>query len=85
MSRPKDLAPAVAVDADGDDGPRDDAPATAHLQIGRIEPHIRPIAFDRTAEEGFDLLVDLLAQPADLNFRDAVHAPGLDQFVDRAG
>jgi hypothetical protein len=27
---------------------------------------LRPIAFDRTAQEDFDLLVDLLAQPADL-------------------
>jgi hypothetical protein len=42
------LAPAVAVDVDRDDGRRrDDAPAPAHLQIGRIEPHIRPASTGR--------------------------------------
>ena len=80
------LAPAIAVDADGDDdGGRDDAAAPAHLQIGRVEPDIGPIAFDRAAEEGLDLLVDLLAQPADLALGDAVHAHGLNQLIDRAG
>ena len=64
---------------------RDDATAPAHLQIGRVEPDIGPVAFDRAAEEGFDLLVDLLAQPADLALGDAVQAHRLNEVVDRAG
>ncbi len=80
------LAPAVGVDADGDDdGDRDDAPAAAHLQVGGVDPQIGPVALDRPVEEGLHLAVDLLAQPRDLALGDAAHAHGLDQIVDRAG
>ena len=40
------------------------------------EPALRPAKRDRG---------DLLAQPADLALRDAGHAHGLDQIIDRAG
>ena len=80
------LAPAVAVDADGDHhGDRDDAAAAADFQVGGVEPNIGPVAFDGTAEEGFDLLVEFLAQPADLALGDAVHTQGAHEVVDRAG
>jgi len=37
------LAPAVGIDAHGDDdGDRDDAPATADFQVGRVDPDIGP-------------------------------------------
>src|SRR5208283_1240755 len=49
------------------------------------EPDVGPVALDRAAEEGFDLVVDLLAQPADLALGDAVHAHGAHEVVDRAG
>ena len=79
------LAPAVAVDADGDDHRhRDDAAVLAHLHVGGVDPQIGPVAFDRAVEEGLDPLVDLLAQPADLALGDAAHAQRLDQVVDRA-
>jgi hypothetical protein len=69
---PQNLAPAVAVDADRhDDGNGDDAAAAAHLQIGGVDPQVRPVAFDRPFEEGFHLAIDLLAQAADLALRDA--------------
>ena len=80
------LAPAVAVDADGDDrGNRDDAAVLADLHVGGVDPQIGPVALDRPVEEGLHLLVDLLAQPADLALGDAAHAHRLDQIVDRAG
>ena len=82
----EDLAPAIAVDADGDDdGDRDDAAVAAHLYVGGVEPDIRPIAFERPVEEGLHLAVDLAAQPGHLALGDAGHAHGLDQVVDRAG
>ena len=80
------LAPAVAVDADRDDHrDRDDATVAARLHVGRIQPDIGPFALERPVEEGRDLAVDLVAQPADLALRDAGHAHRLDQLVDRAG
>jgi len=60
----ENLAPAVAVDADRDDhGDRHDATVLAHLHVGRVDPQIRPVSFYGAGEEGFHLLVDLLAQP----------------------
>ena len=82
----QNLASAVAVDPDrDDDGDRDDAAVLAHLHIGRVEPEIGPVAFERPVEEGLHLVVDLAAQPADLALGDAGHAHGLDQIIDRAG
>src|SRR5215470_15379473 len=60
----ENLTPAVAVDADCDDhGDRHDATVLAHLHIGRVDPQIQPVSFYGAGEEGFHLLVDLLAQP----------------------
>src|SRR4029077_14733416 len=56
-----------------------------HLHIRRVEPDIGPVAFERPGEEGFDLVVDLRAQPADLALRHARCAHRLDEIVDRAG
>src|SRR3954454_1226659 len=40
-----DLAPAIGVHRHGDyGGHRDNAPALAHLQVGRVQPQIRPLA-----------------------------------------
>jgi hypothetical protein len=79
------LTAAVAVDADGDDdGDRDDTAAAAHLQVGGVDPDVGPVAFDRPLEEGLHLVVDLLAQPADLALGDAARPHRLDQLVDRA-
>ena len=47
-------------------------------------PQVRPIAFDRTLQEGLHPLVDLLAQPADLALADAAHAERLHQIIHRA-
>src|SRR5262249_23537098 len=59
-------------------------PAGADLHIGRVEPEIGPVALQRPIDKGGDLVVDLAAQPADLAFRDARHAHGFDQIIDRA-
>src|SRR6516162_3663920 len=60
----ENLTPAVAVDADCDDhGDRHDATVLAHLHVGCVDPQIRPVSFYGAGEEGFHLLVDLLAQP----------------------
>ena len=58
---------------------------TADLHVGRVQPDIGPIAFERPVEESLHPLVDLLAQPGDLALGDAGSAHGLDQIVDRAG
>lgn len=72
------LAPAVAVDADrDDDGDGHDAPAAAHLQVGRIDPQVWPVALDGAFEEGLHLAVDLLAQSRHLALGDTAHAHGL--------
>ena len=82
----EDFAPAVAVDSDRDDDRCGyDTPTLAHLHVSRIDPQIGPVAFDRAAQEGLHLLVDLLAQPADLALGDAAHAHGFDEIIDRAG
>ena len=82
----KHLAPAVGVDADGDDhGDGDDLMIAADFDVGGIEPHIRPIAFDRAVEEGVHASIDLAAQAGDLAFADAIHPERLDEIVDGAG
>ena len=64
QAAPCQLAAPIGVDANGDDdGDRDDAPAAADLQVGSVDPRIRPVALDRPVEEGLDLAVDLLAEP----------------------
>jgi hypothetical protein len=65
----EDFAPSVAVDANGDDhSDGDDASGLPDLHISGVEPDIGPVALDGAPEEGLHLLVDLLAQPADLAF-----------------
>ena len=83
---PEHLAPPVAVDADGDyHRQRDDPPRLAHLDVGRVDPEIRPHAFDRPSEERIYPLIDLLDQATDLALRDAAHPHRLHQLVHRAG
>jgi len=55
------------------------------LHIGGVDPQIRPVALDRTGEEGLHLVVDLAAQLTDLALGDPGHAHGLHQIVHRAG
>ena len=47
----QNLTPAVGVDGDRDDRcDRDDATTAAHLEVGGIDPQIRPVAFYRPRE-----------------------------------
>src|SRR5439155_25782601 len=47
------LTTAVSVDPDCDnDRNRDDAAVVAHLHIGRVDPQIGPVAFERPVKEG---------------------------------
>ncbi len=49
------LAATVAVDTNGDDhGNGDDAAAAADLQVGGIDPQIRPVALDRKLRDRDD-------------------------------
>src|SRR5262249_9566469 len=69
---PDDLAPAVGADRDSDyRGDRDYATAVANLQVGGVEPQIRPFALDWSVEEGAHPLIDVFAQLGDLALRDA--------------
>jgi hypothetical protein len=79
------LAPTGTVDANRDDHRyRDDAAVVTHLQVGRIQPHIRPVALERPVEEGLDLVIDLAAEPRHLALGDTAHPHRLDEIVDRA-
>ncbi len=81
----ENLAPAVGVDAHGDDHRhRDDAPVLTHLQVGRVDPEVGPVSFERTLEERRHPLVDLGAEPANLALRHAAHPERLHEVVDRA-
>jgi len=81
-----DLAPTIGVDRHSDyRRHRDDAATVADLEVGGVEPQIRPLTVDRAVEEGIDPLVDVLAQLGDLAFRDAAEAHRLHQLVDPAG
>jgi hypothetical protein len=49
----------------GDEGgDRDDAVVAPRLPLCRVKPDIGPAALQRAPQEGFDLIVDLAAQPA---------------------
>src|SRR6266851_1848458 len=39
-------------------------PLSRTLYVGGVDQQIRPVAFDRAAQEGLHPLIDLLAQPA---------------------
>src|ERR1700710_194726 len=53
----------------------DDAPALALLEIGGIQPEIRPVADERTLEEGIHPVIDVLAQLTHRAFADPGHPP----------
>jgi len=56
------FAPAIGVDRHSDYyRHRDDVPGLPHLEIGGIQPEVRPFSLDRAVEEGADPLVDLTA------------------------
>ncbi len=55
------------------------------FDLSCVEPDTGPVAFERAGEEGFDPLVDLLAQARNLALRDAGAAHGFHKIVDRAG
>ena len=61
----------------------DDPAVLADLHVGRIDPDIRPIAFNATVEKLADTLVDILAKPRYLAFGDTGHAESFDQVIDR--
>ena len=64
-------ASAIGVDCHGDyRRDRDDAAALALLQVGGVEPQIRPLTSERSVEEGMHPLVDLLAQLGNLRLAD---------------
>lgn len=80
------FASTVGVDAHRDDDrDRDDASAPPDLQIGGINPEIRPFSLNGPVKKGLHLVVDLFAEPAHLTFGDAAHAHGRDQVIDRTG
>ena len=61
------LAPTVTVNRDRDNHcHRDDATVGADLDVGRIEPEIRPVPFKWSVEKSVDLVVDLDTQAAHL-------------------
>src|SRR5499427_122054 len=66
-------------------GNRDDAAALTLLQVGGIEPQIRPLAGERAIEKGMHAFVDLLAQFGDLRLADPRQPHRLNQIVDTAG
>src|SRR5246500_2701328 len=81
-----DLGAAVCLGPPRDyGGARDDAPPLALLQVGGVEPQIRPLAGERAVEEGMDTLVDLLTELGNLRLADPRQPHRLHQIVDPAG
>ncbi len=59
----QDFPYAISVDADGYYyGDRHDSAGLTHLHVRRIDPQIRPVAFNRAIEKRVDALVDLRTQ-----------------------
>ena len=84
-AEPDDLAPSFGVGSHSDyRGDRDDASALAHLQVGRIQPQIGPLAIEGTFEERLHALVDVLAQFRDLALRDTGKPHRLRDPIDPA-
>ena len=63
----------------------DDPSSLACLDVGRVDPQVRPVALDRSVQERADALVEFAAQPRHLALGHPAHAERLDQVVDRAG
>ena len=83
--QPEHLALAVGVDAHRHyHGHADDPAGLAGLDVGGVDPQVRPITLDRSVQERADTLVELAAQARHLALGDAAHAQRLDQLVHRA-
>src|SRR4051795_7529059 len=81
-----DLALAVSVRGHSDYcRNRDNAPAFALLEIGRIQPEIGPIPHQRAIQEGADAIVDVLAQLAHRALADACQPHRLHQLINAPG
>jgi hypothetical protein len=81
-----DLPLALGVYRHGDyRGDRDDAAALALLEVGGVEPEIRPLASERAIEEGTDTIIDVLAQLAHRALADPRQPHRLHQVVDTPG
>ena len=62
---------------------RDDAVVAPDLDVGGVQPDIRPMTLDRPGQEGVDALVDLTEQARDLTFADPILPYGLDRIIHR--
>ena len=81
--QPDNLALALSVHRHGDyRRHRDDPAALALLQVGRVQPQIRPVADQRAVKEGMHTFVDVLAQLGDLRLADPAQSHRLHQIVD---
>jgi hypothetical protein len=81
-----DLAFALGVHRHGDyHRHRPDLAALALLEVGGIQPKIRPVADERALEEGVHPVVDVLAQLAHRALADAAQPHRLHQVVDAPG
>ena len=79
---------AAAVDGHGHGdyrGDADDPAALADLEIGRVQPDVRPLTVQRAVQELADPLVDVFAQLGDGALRDAAQPHRLHQLVDSPG
>lgn len=73
-------APAVRIDADGDDADdRDDPSTAAEPRASGVDLQVGPIARDGCSNKAFTLpsIVDLIAQPRDQALRDGAHPMAL--------
>ena len=78
-----DLAPPIRVHRDSDyRRHRDDPPALAHLQTGRIQPQVGPLTGQRAVEKLMHPLVYVLAELGNCALGNARQPHGLHQIVD---
>ena len=80
------LAPSIGIDAHRDDDRhRDNMMAAPGLDVGGVEPDVRPVALERPRQKGANPLVDLGTEAGDLALADPFHSHRLDQVVHRPG
>ena len=66
-------------------GNRDDTAGLANFDIGGVDPHVGPHAFNGALQKGVDAFVNVSAQSRNLDFGDASYAHCFDKLIDRAG
>ncbi|KPX17494.1 hypothetical protein ALO73_200212 [Pseudomonas syringae pv. daphniphylli] len=80
----QNFPPAIGAHGHGDyDRDRNDTACLTHFNVGSVDPEVRLVALKWSIQKRIDALIDLAREPGQMAFRDAGHAHGFNQLVDR--